>query len=669
MLGQATSLADVLPDRLFQRVLALAVGAAVLMLLASHFVLERANSRQTALDDTALFIARQTVSARGLLIDLDRMIARPPSTGRAGAALELRRDLAAFVARTEAIAEKSARDAVPPRFGLSATGALNPQAWRLDWSRAPEAPLPELRDLVATEILPKLDLVSQEAADAASRAHGDTGRTTVALVSAQTLAWLLLVIGLTLAIRRTQRRWIADVRAVETDTRFRLLHDPLSQMPNITYLNAYLARLIARMERTDGQVAVFRVDLDKYNILRRTIGQRLSDEILRIAARRIAKDLRRSDFAAHLGRDDFVIVASGLADMSDVTRIAQRIQSSLKKAFAIEGGTRRITCSIGVTLLTDDIADPDRVLANAEIALTEAQASGYGQIRYFRESQRHEVERRERMFTELMTGLEKSQLAPHFQPQVDARTGALLGFEALIRWRHPRHGLLAPAAFLEFAEQTDLGERIGEIVLTHSLAAIRAWDAAGFHVPKVGINFAMAQLRDPRMIEKIKWEVERFDIDPARLAIEVLETVLIKSDSDLVVRNLQGLASAGFRIELDDFGTGHASIANLRRFRVDSIKIDGCFIFEIEHNREQQQITASMIALARALGIGTLAEGVETAGARATLAHLGCDGCQGHLIAMPMSLAETLDWLAAYRDADPTLRCGKGPVPGDPNTP
>ncbi len=206
-------------------------------------------------------------------------------------------------------------------------------------------------------------------------------------------------------------------------------------------------------------------------------------------------------------------------------------------------------------------------------------------------------------------------------------------------------------------------------MLTRSLEALRAWDAAGLVVPQVGVNFALGQLCDPRLIEKIKWETERFGIEPGRIAIEVLETVLIKSDADMVVRNLRGLASAGYHVELDDFGTGHASIANLRRFMVNRIKIDRSFIAGIEASEEQRTLTASMIAMAHALGIGTLAEGVETEAARDALARLGCNQFQGYLLARPMSLAGTMPWLKRFGSG------GRGPdgqrhsLGNDPNTP
>ena len=206
-------------------------------------------------------------------------------------------------------------------------------------------------------------------------------------------------------------------------------------------------------------------------------------------------------------------------------------------------------------------------------------------------------------------------------------------------------------------------------MLTRSLEALRTWDAAGLTVPRVGVNFALAQLCDPKLIEKIKWETERLGIEPERIAIEVLETVLIKSDADMVVRNLRGLASAGYHVELDDFGTGHASIANLRRFMVNRIKIDRSFIVGIEASAEQRILTSSMIAMAQALGIGTLAEGVETEAARDALATLGCGSYQGFLVARPMALAESLDWLAAFGAPAMGSQSGDQSTGEGPNTP
>ena len=439
-------------------------------------------------------------------------------------------------------------------------------------------------------------------------------------------------------------------RDADRVNRFRLLHDNLTAMPNGTYLDAYLARLIVSTGRKDSQIAVLRIDIDRFKVLHEALGKRASDEIIRIVARRLQNALRNADFAAYLGADDFVVVAGELKSAADAATIAARIQQALVKPFSVDGGPRKISCSIGVTLLSDDEPDAERIQANAAIALADAQASGVGTIRYFSESQRAEVERRERLYNELSAGLERGEIIAFFQPQIDLATGAVSGCEALVRWEHPTHGLLSPAAFLDFAEQSDLTERLGEVVLSRALDALTAWDRAGLHVPRVGVNFALAQLRNPLLIEKIKWETERHDLEPDRLAIEVLETVLIKSDQDMVVRNLRGLSSAGFHIEMDDFGTGHASISNLRRFMVNRIKIDRGFIFGIETSTEQQQLTAAMIAMARALGIETLAEGVETEDAERVLKDLGCDHYQGYYMAKPMSLEDSLGWLKSHAD-------------------
>ncbi|PZQ49653.1 MAG: diguanylate cyclase [Rhodovulum sulfidophilum] len=523
---------------------------------------------------------------------------------------------------------------------------------------------------LTTEALPALDRRARAAA--ARLAEIETRRrelfvmlAALALLSAVALAAFVVV-----PAWGRIRDWVARAGEADRENRFRLLHDPVTGMPNATFLHAHLARLLAGADRETGQTAVMRLDIDKFGMLRETLGARTSDEILRLVARRLRGTLRAGDLAAHIGHDDFVLVAAGLADANAAAGIAQRAQEALSKPFAIRGGTQRVTANIGVTLVSDDAPEIDRVLANAEIALAAAEATnGAGTVRYFRDDLRLEAERREALYTELLAGLGRGELVPYFQPQVCLRTGALVGFEALARWHHPRRGLLAPGAFLDFAEEADLTGRIGEAVLGQSLRALRAWDRAKLAVPRVGVNFAARQLRDPALIEKIKWEVERADIDPGRLAVEVLETVMIKGDADMVARNLRGLASAGFHIELDDFGAGHASIANLRRLMVNRIKIDRGFIDGIEASVEQRELTASMIAMAGALGIHTLAEGVETPEAMETLRALGCDLAQGYLIARPMALGDTFDWLRRPPGpgaAAPGASCHAAPLPNTP---
>lgn len=629
------------PDRVFVRAAAVLIGAALALTVVGGTAAEVLGERT---DRAHALAATSADAARALdAIDaaLGRAAAAPPGPDRDDARRSLGWSAAALA---------DARDR------RDALGAAAPDLSGLDPSLAEATPeaFPEAARaqaaLIERRFQPELAQLAAREAAAAVRAH-DRARLALAGLAVLQAAGLALLGWMVLPpARRRIADWVSASRETERRARIRLLHDPLTELPNAIYLQAHLTRLAAAAERSARHTAVLRLDLDRFKTIRDTLGPRVADEIVRITGKRIRNALRAGDFAAHLGQDDFVLVAADLDDAGAAAVIAQRVQAALSRPVSLQGGARRVGCSVGVAMLADDLPEADRVLSNAEIALAEAQEVGPGSIRYFRESLRDEIERRETLFAELLSGLERGELGPFFQPQIEVATGAFAGFEALVRWRHPTRGLLTPPAFLDFAEAADLTERIGEAVLGQVLAALTAWDAAGLDVPRVGVNFAMAQLRDPRLIEKIKWEVERHDIDPSRVAIEVLETVLIKNDEDLVVRNLRGLASAGFQIELDDFGTGHASIQNLRRLNVHRIKIDRSFVAGIETSEEQRTLTASMIAMAAALGIGTLAEGVETAEALDTLRELGCDHAQGYHVSRPMAQAETFAWLQAHRE-------------------
>lgn len=653
------------PDRLFDRASGVILCCGFAIVVAAHVILDHAVRRQIAAAELAVSTTTEVTSARIVMETLNRFAAQSggPSDGAD------RNRLVWDIDRlTQQEADRVLRGGLPiPDLDAAAAEAI---ALAETTSPSPEAAA-SLHGAFRDRVMPELNIHAARHRIEAIEAAVSTRWIVFSSLAVHILGGLGLVLGVLRPTRERIVAWIAHTDETDRENRFRLLHDAATGLPNTTYLHAHLDRLAAGAGRSGTHVAVLRLDIDRFRVLAETLDKRTCDEIIRITARRIQRALRREDFAAYLGGDDFVVVATDLEDGNAAAAVATRIQAALAMPFSIRGGARRLTFSIGVTLVSDDRAETERILANANIALTEAQSAGPGNVRYFREDLRAEVERRETLFTELLTGLDGGELVPFFQPQIDLVTGRFAGFEALVRWHHPTHGLLTPAAFLDFADEVDLIERIGEVVLTRSLEALRSWEQSGLNVPEVGVNFALAQLRDPRLIEKIKWEVERFDIDPSRLAIEVLETVLIKSDADMVVRNLRGLASAGFRIELDDFGTGHASISNLRRFMVNRIKIDRSFIDGIETSVEQQQLTASMIAMARALGISTLAEGVETEDAEVMLRRLGCDYFQGYLVARPMPLNETFSWLRKWRPrpCETTAGMEHNPSGGAPNTP
>jgi EAL domain-containing protein (putative c-di-GMP-specific phosphodiesterase class I) len=208
--------------------------------------------------------------------------------------------------------------------------------------------------------------------------------------------------------------------------------------------------------------------------------------------------------------------------------------------------------------------------------------------------------------------------------------------------------MISPADFLPAIEQAGMLERLADVMLYHTLTALKAWDAAGIIVPQVGVNFSGVELNNPKIVEKVKWELDRFDLAPDRLSIEILETVIAGAPDDMITRNINGLVAMGCRVDLDDFGTGHASISSIRRFAVTRIKIDRSFVIKADRDPEQQRMISAILTMAERLNLETLAEGVETVGEHALLAQLGCDHVQGFGIGKPMPFHETLDWIAKH---------------------
>ncbi|MDE3027087.1 MAG: EAL domain-containing protein, partial [Paracoccaceae bacterium] len=288
-------------------------------------------------------------------------------------------------------------------------------------------------------------------------------------------------------------------------------------------------------------------------------------------------------------------------------------------------------------------------LEAAEIAADDARQNGPSGIRAFSaELQRLRTDRTE-LRADLQTALDQGQIVPFFQPQVATLSGEITGFEALARWQHPKRGLIPPAEFIPLIEQAGLSERLGEVILNQSLTALASWDAAGLRVPTIAVNFSHEQLRVPRLADVLKWEMDRFDLTPERLTVEILETVVAETDNDVIVHNIAALSRLGCGLDLDDFGTGHASIANIRRFSVRRIKIDRSFITHVDADIGQQRMVSAILSMATQLGLETLAEGVETVEEHAMLAQLECGHIQGFGIAPPMDFDASTTWIRHYR--------------------
>ena len=337
-------------------------------------------------------------------------------------------------------------------------------------------------------------------------------------------------------------------------------------------------------------------------------------------------------------------------DLEVCIQLAGRIQNIIEEPISVDGVSVYMTATIGFCLRSRAPGQTSTEWSSAaSTALRAAQKRGPSSIRAYTDEMRRISQTRAELRDEVTHGIEAGQVTPWFQPQISTDTGKVTGFEALARWHHPERGMISPADFLPAIEQAGMLERLADVMLYHTLTALKAWDAAGIIVPQVGVNFSGVELNNPKIVEKVKWELDRFDLAPDRLSIEILETVIAGAPDDMITRNINGLVAMGAALNLDDFGTGHASISSIRRFAVTRIKIDRSFVIKADRDPEQQRMISAILTMAERLNLETLAEGVETVGEHALLAQLGCDHVQGFGIGKPMPFHETLDWIAKTR--------------------
>lgn len=419
---------------------------------------------------------------------------------------------------------------------------------------------------------------------------------------------------------------------------------------------------VRRAMQTSRRTGCILLALDDYDALCDRFGAAATDRLMTQATDRLSAALRGRDTVTRIEDNVFAVCIAPVRqlDLGNMLQMAKRLQSTLEEPMMIDATTAYVTASVGLALDTglarsgtftsgpQERSGP-ALLNAATVALAEARRHGPSATRaYSQDMQGPVVQCTPALVQAASEALENGQIQPWFQPQVSTDTGRISGFEALARWSHPGRGLISPAEFLPALGQGARMERLGEVMLCNALAALKSWDAAGLDVPHVGVNFSPDELRDPNLVKRIEWDLDRFGLAPDRLSVEILETVVAASPDDTVVRNIAELSRLGCGIDLDDFGTGHASISSIRRFDVQRLKIDRSFVMRVDRDPEQQRMVSAILTMAEQLGLATLAEGVETAGEHAMLAQLGCGHVQGFGIGRPMPLDETGDWARAH---------------------
>ncbi|MDF1606670.1 EAL domain-containing protein [Hoeflea sp. YIM 152468] len=418
------------------------------------------------------------------------------------------------------------------------------------------------------------------------------------------------------------------------------LHDSLTGLPNRRFLDEQL--LGGRAGKT--VTALLHIDLDRFKQINDTMGHAAGDAMLSHAASVLTSSVRTGDFVARIGGDEFVIATTTEVGEEQLASLANRVVVKMREPVAYEGHECRFGVSIGIAMA--DPKEPDcgrRLLVDADIALYRAKSNGRNRFEFFTSSLKAEIIRNKSIADDILNGLERAEFIPYFQPQFDARTLDIVGVEALARWQHPSEGVLAPDAFLKIADELNVVPLIDRAILEQTLWQSTRWKAAGISIPKMSVNVSSGRLYDADLIESLNG----LTFDPGTLSFELLESIFLDSNNETIVANIAELKARGIDIEIDDFGTGFASIISLIQVKPARLKIDRQLISPIVDTDGQRNLVASIIDIGQSLGIGVIAEGVETMDHAAILRDLGCDTLQGYALARPMTSDHLMDFVRA----------------------
>ncbi len=423
-----------------------------------------------------------------------------------------------------------------------------------------------------------------------------------------------------------------ELEAAKENIEHLALHDYLTGLPNRRYLDKMVEAYSARCREEGTALAILHIDLDRFKQINDTLGHRAGDHMLKHAARVLRDSIRATDFVARIGGDEFVILCIVDTASKKIATVAERIIRELRKPIKYEGHDCRFGASIGIAIDAGARLDEKQLLLNADIALYRAKGSGRNRHEFFSNAARRSILTAKRLADEILIGLERNEFVPFYQPQFDARTLDIAGIETLARWQHPEHGLLAPDRFLDIAEDLDVVSTIDALILERAIADRKAWIGEGFAVPRISVNVSGRRLSDPQLGKKLR----SLKIEPGTVSFELLESISLDDCDDAVAANLKKLKKLGIDIEVDDFGTGHASIVSLLRLSPKTLKIDRELIGRLPQSAEQRKLVRSIVEIGRSLNILVTAEGVETTDHVRILQEIGCDMLQGYALARPM---------------------------------
>jgi diguanylate cyclase (GGDEF)-like protein/PAS domain S-box-containing protein len=429
-------------------------------------------------------------------------------------------------------------------------------------------------------------------------------------------------------------------------------HDALTGLPNRTFLNEELPRLIDEAARRGDSLSILYIDCDNFKNINDSRGHSIGDDYLRSVARRLRDSIASPDLVVRMGGDEFLVVTRHYGLDPDSAAIAERVAAALKKPVRLGEATYSATTSIGMSVYPRDATTMSELLRSADIALYEAKARGRDNVQMFDAAMNKRVHTRLALEQDLRSAVNRDAIEIQLQPIVDIRSGRLVSFEALARWNDPRHGSVPPLAFIEVAEASDLIVELGECVFRNVARQIANWQRAGLKPVPVAVNVSAKQLKRSNLPERLVAIAHEFDIAPHQVEVELTESVAMQ-DSEQHVTKLHALRDLGVRVSVDDFGTGYSSLAYLRNLPIDYLKIDRTFVRDMNVDRNDAAIVRAIISMAQSLHLGTVAEGIETREHASQLLALGCSTGQGYFFSKPMAPHETNELLRTMRGAAP----------------
>jgi len=443
---------------------------------------------------------------------------------------------------------------------------------------------------------------------------------------------------------------IALQRKLDEDRiQFLATHDALTHLPNRGLLKDRLAQAISHAERNDACVSVIFIDLDKFKEINDSLGHNAGDELLKTVAKRMVSCVRTVDTVVRLGGDEFVIVLSNQPKNIDATvEVLQRIRSSIAEPICLEGHEFSVTSSMGLATYPTDGIDADSLLANADAAMYRAKATGRDNFQFYTPELNVSVHSKFLMQEELREAVNRSELFLDYQPEVDMRSGKIFAVEALVRWNHPKLGLISPAQFIPLAEETGIIVPIGDWVLHTACKQNKAWQDAGLPPINICVNVSPRQFKEKNWVSRVSHALAASGLEAKHLELEITES-LIMQDADQAVSMMVEIQKLGVQIAIDDFGTGYSSLSALKNFPVARLKIDKSFVAEIANNEKDKSVASAVIMLGQKLNMRVIAEGVETDEQIKFLRDNNCDEMQGYHFSRPVS-ANGVEQLLKHTD-------------------